>query len=69
MYIKVYFSPGLLVPYDHIHDTKNIKLANVLKCTAFDPVTYNSSTAGIGRTHAGFKNERIPTDAIVVIDK
>jgi hypothetical protein len=34
-----------------------------------DPVTYNSSTAGIGRTHAGFKNERIPTDARVVIDK
>jgi hypothetical protein len=55
--------------FDHIHDTKNIQLANVLKCTVFDPVTYNLSTAGIGRTHAGFKNERIPTDAIVVIDK
>jgi hypothetical protein len=44
-------------------------LVNVLQCTVFDPVTYNLSTPGIGRTHAGFKNERIPTDARVVIGK
>lgn len=59
----------LPVLHDHIHDTKNNQLVNVLQCTAFDPVTYSSSTAGIVRSHAGFQNERIPTDSRGVIDK
>jgi len=34
MYIHVYFSAALLVPDDHIHDTKNIQLVNVLQYTS-----------------------------------
>jgi len=40
-----------------------------LQYRVFDPVTCNSSTSGIDRTHACFKNARIPTDTRVVIDK
>lgn len=55
MYIHAYLSPGLPVTHDHIHVTKNIQLVNVCQYTVFDPVTYNTSTAGLGRKHAGFQ--------------
>jgi hypothetical protein len=55
MYVHAYFFPGLPVTHEHIHVTKNILLANVFQFSIFDPVTYNPSTAGLGRKHVGFQ--------------